>query len=192
MISALGQQRGDETRLFVKFDSWHILDLPLIRTAFPAVPWIFLYRDPVEVLASQVKQRALWLVPGMVGEMLPGVEKEETLRMLPEEYCARCLARVCQAALAHYRAGGTLVNYRQLPEAVYDSVADNFGLSWLPAELEAMRQATRFNAKTPGLVFAEDSGEKQDAATDRIREMAATWLTPVYEQLEAARPGQSG
>ena len=54
VVSALGQPRlGTEKHLFIKFDAWKVLDLPLIRRAFPAVPWIFLYRDPVEVLTSQ-------------------------------------------------------------------------------------------------------------------------------------------
>ena len=62
MVSALGQRRrGDETGLFIKFDSWHSLDLPLIRQAFPDVPWLFVYRNPVEVLVSQMKRRgARW------------------------------------------------------------------------------------------------------------------------------------
>src|SRR5438034_6204511 len=49
VVSALGQPRlGTEKHLFIKFDAWNVLDLPLIRRAFPAVSWIFLYRDPVE------------------------------------------------------------------------------------------------------------------------------------------------
>jgi hypothetical protein len=52
MVAALGQARAGETRLFLKLDCWHMRDLPLFRRAFPNTPWVFLYRDPVEVLVS--------------------------------------------------------------------------------------------------------------------------------------------
>ncbi len=32
-----------EKHVFIKFDCWHVLFLPLIQRAFPDVPWIFLY-----------------------------------------------------------------------------------------------------------------------------------------------------
>ena len=55
MVSALAQRRrGKEQHFFIKFDAWNVLEVPLIRRAFPAVPWVFVYRDPVEVLVSQL------------------------------------------------------------------------------------------------------------------------------------------
>ena len=51
IVGALGQPRNDgQRRMFVKFDAWATRHLSVIRQAFPTVPWIFLYRDPVEVL----------------------------------------------------------------------------------------------------------------------------------------------
>jgi hypothetical protein len=56
MVGALGRLRcGDEANYFIKLDSWHTLALPLFRRVVPDVPWIFLYRDPVEVLVSQLR-----------------------------------------------------------------------------------------------------------------------------------------
>ncbi len=72
VVHALGQRRhGDERRFFIKFDSWHVLELPLILEAFPDVPWIFLYRDPTEVLVSHTTERG--------SQMLPGVKRKEWL-----------------------------------------------------------------------------------------------------------------
>jgi hypothetical protein len=51
------RRRPEEARLFIKFDAWHTLHLPVIRAAFPSTPWVFLHRDPVEVLVSQHRQR---------------------------------------------------------------------------------------------------------------------------------------
>jgi len=53
MAAALGQPRCGEQALYIKTDCWHIHQIDLIREAFPEVPWIFLYRDPIEVMVSQ-------------------------------------------------------------------------------------------------------------------------------------------
>ena len=188
MVSALGQQRsGAETHLFVKFDCWHTLDLPLIRQAFPEVPWVFVYRDPVEVLVSQLRQRGAYLVPGLTRLTLPGVDQAEAALMAPEEYCARMLACLYGAALDQARDGGLLVNYRQLPEAACSSIADLFGAPCSTADAEQMRQAAQFDAKNPSFLFSPDSTDKQAQATARIQQMADKWVGPLYEELEALR-----
>src|SRR5439155_24789392 len=67
IVSALGRRRtGEESHFFVKLDAWHTLDLPLIQRAFPDVPWLFLYRNPVEVMVSHARQPGSQLVPGML------------------------------------------------------------------------------------------------------------------------------
>ncbi len=50
-----------------------------------------------------------------------------------------------------------------------------------------MQEKARFDAKTPSMFFAADRTQKQNVATDMIRQMAATWLEPVYTRLEAVR-----
>ena len=49
-MRAAGLPRSGEKRLFEKFDAWHSFDLPFLRRAFPETPWIFLHRNPVEVI----------------------------------------------------------------------------------------------------------------------------------------------
>ena len=116
MVSALAQQRvGDEKYFFIKFDAWHTLELPLIRRAFPDVPWVFVYRDPVEVLVSQLDHRGAHMVPGVIAPSLFGIDPSTVTTIEPEEYCARVLAALCQAAVEYHANGGLLVNYRQLP-----------------------------------------------------------------------------
>lgn len=190
-VSALGQRRsGDEECLFIKFDSWSVLDFPLIRRAFPFVPWIFLYRNPVEVLVSQLAHRGAHMVPGAIEPDLFGMTIEEVFEMRPEEYCARVLARICEGALRHQQSsGGMLINYDQLPDSVWTSVADFFGAGVSDADLETFRLVATLDAKNPGLGFETDSQAKQKKASDAVRVMAAKWLTPLYEQLEAARLG---
>ena len=125
--------------------------------------------------------------PGPLTPRFLGLDLATAMRMAPDEYCARFLARMCQAALDHEGDGGMLVHYRELPEAVCAPIGDFFGAPVPPAEAEGMRQTARFNAKTPQQVFTADGAEKRRQATDLIREAAAEWLQPVYRRLEERR-----
>ena len=58
VVSALGQAQAGQELYFIKLDAWHIHKLPLLHSAFPATPWIFVYRDPIEVLVSQLRTPA--------------------------------------------------------------------------------------------------------------------------------------
>ncbi len=190
LLSALGQRRnGGERRFFMKFDSWHTLALPLIRRAFPDVPWIFVCRKPVEVMVSQMHRRAAHMVPGAFSMESPGLDAADAARMSPEEYCARVLGRICSAALAQLRAdpGGRVVNYTELPEAVPSSLAEYFQLDCTAAERDRMREAAQFDAKTPSMFFSPDKASKAATASASIREMSARWVEPIYTELEALR-----
>jgi hypothetical protein len=188
LVSALGQRWGGrETHLFVKLDSSHTLHLPLIRQAFPDVPWIFVYREPVEVLVSQMKERAAQTVPGMIDPALLGLDLATAVQLPPEAYCARYLGRLCEAALAMHGNGGMLVNYGELPEVVCNSICRFFQVPCPAADAEAMQQVARVDAKVPSQPFSNDSANKQGAATAMVRGMAQTWIQPVYEGLEIAR-----
>lgn len=189
VVSAIGQRRiGDETHLFVKFDSWSALELPLIHRAYPDVPWIFLYRYPVEVLVSQLAHRGAHMVPGAIEPGLFGMNMAEALEMQPEEYCARVLALTCEAALRHHQScPGMMVNYEQLPDAVWTGIADFFGIELRECDIEAFRQVTKLDAKNPSLMFESDSKAKQSSASEAARLAAERWLASLYERLEAAR-----
>ena len=190
ILSAFGQRRnGDEKQFFVKFDSWHTFDLPLVRRAFPEVPWIFLYRDPLEVMASQMKQRAIHMVPGLVE--LAGLDLTAAAQMPAEEFCARALSSICAAALDQLRTGsGRAVNYTELPDAVCTSLSNYFHLDCSAADFDQMRNVTQFDAKNPSLFFAASSVDKDDALTPLVRETSAHWIEPIYAELEALRQAQ--
>ncbi|MXR28952.1 sulfotransferase family protein, partial [Pseudomonas sp. PICF6] len=60
LMSAYGQRRrGMEQRLVIKLDAWNIGELALLRECFPDTPWLFVYRDPLEIAVSH------WRRPGM-------------------------------------------------------------------------------------------------------------------------------
>jgi hypothetical protein len=185
VVSLLGRPVEGETRYFIKLDCWHALALPLIVEAFPATPWIFLHRNPAEVLVSQARAPGAWTVPGALEPEVFGVKPEDTLPR--HRYIARALARICEAAVLHRACGrGLLVNYDQLPEFVCGRLLSHFGMTLRPAEVDRMRLASRVNAKTPQITFSDDRQSKRLAVTPALQTVVDEWLSPVFERLETA------
>jgi hypothetical protein len=187
LVRALGRKRAPwQERFFVKLDSWHILHLPLFRRAFPDVPWIFLFREPVEVLASQVIQRGIQTVPEYLPGSYFGLSEDEAESS--DDYCALVLRQICRAALAHYAlGGGRLINYRELPQAVWSEILPHFGVACGEEDRFRLAQAAQFDAKSPGLRYEGDNASKLAAMTEELKTTANRRLGEVYAQLEALR-----
>ncbi len=188
VVNALGRPRkGNEKYYFIKFDAWHMLDFPLIRRSFPDVPWIFLYRDPIEVLASQAAQPSVYMLPGSAPAGLPPVVNGSLMTTTLIESLASTLAGISEAALAHSSDGGTLINYQQLPDVVSAYLFELFRVLCSAQDFKKIEQTTRLHAKNDAAPLVNDSRRKQQEATLAIREAAAKWVYPVYKKLEAAR-----
>ena len=189
MVSVLGWQRNPaEKNLFIKFDCWHVMFLPLIQRAFPDVPWIFLYREPVEVMASAQKQLGGQMIPGVLQPALFGWDMAAISQMPVYEYAARVLAKLCEAALLQTQAGnGKLVNYRQLPTAIWPTLLEYWNLKFSAEAMAPMLSAAQLNAKNPVLPFEADSQAKRDSVSPEIRQLTQQWMEGVYQQLETQR-----
>jgi hypothetical protein len=187
IVGAIGQPRAGERRLFVKLDCWHTLALPLFRRAFPGVPWVFLYRDPVEVMVSQRQMPGMQMIPGALGPELLGIAPSHDQ---PDDYCARVLARICEPIeQEHARGGGLLVNYRDLPAALWTTILPHFDVAASAEERAAMAETAKYDAKMPGFEFTPDAQARQRTARPATRAAAAEWLADIYDRLEALRLG---
>jgi len=189
VVAAFGRRRASRERnCFIKFDAWHILALPLIRRAFPEVPWIFLYRDPVEVLVSHRREPGGQTVPGVLDPRLFDLDPAALATMPLDEYGARVIKSILEAALAHAAdQRSRLLNYTELPGAVIPGLLEFFRVDYAEDSLARMRAAAGRNAKAPAFSFEADSAQKQLDADARIRELAQQWIQPAYEKLEALR-----
>jgi hypothetical protein len=108
--------------------------------------------------------------------------------MRPAEFWARVLARFYEAVLQAFDPARTrLVNYRELPEALWSSLPAHFGVTCTAEEIESMRSASRFNAKSPDRPFLPDSDRKQGLATNEVHAAVEKWLRRDYERLESVR-----
>lgn len=189
LFNALAQKRFPaEENFFVKFDSWSVFDLPLIEKAFPEVPWIFIYRNPVEVLVSQMRQSGMQMVPGQIGAIFPNMGLQEILQFSTEERFARTVAAFCEAGLENASSRrGKFINYAQLPEAVTGEICEHFNVSFSDEEIEKMKSASRLDAKNPRQTFSTDSEEKRREANEKIIYFAEKIVMPIYEKLETVR-----
>lgn len=190
LVAALGQpRRPGDRRLFIKLDSWHMGWFELLRAAFPDTPWIFVYRDPLEVMVSHRREVGLTVLPGHVPDALLGPAPEGLPEYTPMGQAVRVLGMImAQAARAMAdHDGGRLVNYSELPEAFLTSLAEHFRLGLGEADSEAMRGACGWHSKRPGQAFAGDTEAKRREADATVRDISDRWLLPSYRRLEALR-----
>lgn len=181
MVGALG--RRPSRRWFVKLTAWPALALPLFRRAFPGVPWLFLHREPAEVIASQMITRAPELAPAFTPPGLWGIEDGAAL---PDEaYCAMALARVCEAALA--ADGGLIVDHEALPDAMFAAILPHFGIDPNEAPRRAMDEIARWHAKHPDTLYRPGAA----AIAPAVRAAADAHLAGPHARLKAVHGPQS-
>lgn len=184
MVGALG--RRPSARFVVKLNAWHALALPLFRAAFPDVPWLFLYRDPAAILASQIKERGTELTPEIVPSRLYGIDNWTDYPA--EVYCALVLERIGAAALAQKDSGGGLfVDHEDLPGAVAGAILPHFGIAPGAADSAAMAPVAGRDAKHPARPFAARAAPVDPA----IRAAADAHLAATHAGLKAVHGPQS-
>lgn len=179
IVSALAQvRRPGQTHYLIKLDSWHIRSLPLFRAAFPDVPWLFVYRDPLEVMASQLRRPGLHTSPGAMDPAILGMRFEDIISLTRPLWCARVLGDFMAAALCFRDdPNGMFVDYRELPGAIRGKIARHFGLELSAKDAARVEAATRQDSKNPLVDFSTDPEESRrrmesfppDADTDALR-----------------------
>ncbi|HXQ16372.1 MAG TPA: aspartyl beta-hydroxylase [Caulobacteraceae bacterium] len=192
MVLALGQVRNaGETRYFIKLDSWHACALPLFRAAFPATPWVFLYREPSAVMVSHARRVGMQMVADLVRPAFLGLDAGG--QTWGEDYHAQVLGAICGAAARGYaEGGGLLVNYDELPQALVTRILPHFGVAPAAGELAAMSAAARFDAKSPDVRFTPDAEAKRLATTPAIDAAIERRVAGVFAQLETLRRAELG
>jgi hypothetical protein len=192
LVSALGQRRtGLERRLFIKFDPRNIVDLPLLRLAFPDVPWIFVYRNPVEVMVSNLRAMSPLVTRGILGPDFLNFDTSMVAGMEDDEYAARVLGNIAETAARHaVNARGKLIEYGQLPEIVWGDLGRHFGLAFAGEDVELLKQVATLDAKHPKRRFESDTEAKNSEAGERMRMLAGQWVAPHYAKLEEIRRQQ--
>ena len=189
LINAFARRRfPEERRLFIKWDVWHTLHLDIIQEAFPDTPWIYLHRDPVEILVSQRRQRGNQFLPGVMNPLCFGIAPAELPTLDFDTYAARVLGASASAAVrALSRPGhrGIAVDYSCLRDSLSRLLSDHFRLSDCDAEEEAaMQAAAARNSKNPTTPFLTDAEAKRREADATLHSLADQWLGESRRQLQ--------
>ena len=192
VVHALGQHRsGSEQHLFIKFACTSFSQFERISRIWTNVPWLFLYRDPIETIVSNVNDPPTWLLDEdwRVLASIIRVSPAEVAAMSLEERCARAIAAFYSQARKLANDRSMLLNYNQLTVPVISSVLEFFKVSPSAQELEAIARASGVYAKeiSGTRPFVADGDAKRKRASDLIREMAARWANEPYQRLEQKR-----
>jgi len=185
VVHALAQRRsGNEQHLFIKFACCSFAQLPRIKRIWPNVPWLFLYRDPVETIVSNMKDVPPWLLDNdrRVLSSIIGADEEMSL----EELCARTIGRLYSTAYDLANDNSMLLNYNQLSVPVIASVLNFFKIDLSSEELETIARTTKAYSKEASgtRAFVADIEIKQQLASDLVREMSERWAETPYQLLE--------
>lgn len=184
MVAALAAPRtGPVRRRFLKADCWHAGALPLLRAAFPETPWIFLHRDPRDVLISHERMPGVQALPGLHSAML-GIEDPAALPGL--DFTARVLGATCHLAADHAALGGGLfIDYAELPDAFTARILPHFGIVPDAAETDAIAAALVRDAKEPRKPFDPAERAPRDTASAAVIAASDRHLAPAVERLRA-------
>lgn len=181
-------RRGTERRYVVKFTSWNSLHIATVRALWPEVPALFLYRDPIEVIVSNLRSPPGWLQlkqwPARAA-LVFGWSPEAIAAMTREEYCARVLARFCEGA-AHPAGKPTMfVDYRELDGTMLARIAEFFGIEPTRSESRAMQAVAGVYSKAVRgrRRFRTDSARKRRTASPLVEQMADKWAKDVQKGL---------
>jgi hypothetical protein len=173
----------------LKFSSWNSLYAELLLEAFAGTPWVLCWRDPAEVAVSLQREAPAWLREGSEpAQRLRAVVDPANTCADPERYLARLYAAFCDAAAQLPADQGRLVDYAQLPGAVWQDVAPHFGLKADLPVRRRMAAAAALQAKAPlgrARPFVPDSAVKQAAAGDALRAALLETAYPALARLTA-------
>lgn len=179
---------GRAHRLVIKTASTSLLSMGLLRSLFPDTPCVVLIRDPAEVIVANMQIGGGWFaskeMPESAGRLFGF--KEPVAAMPVEEYAARVVGALMNAALASPVEGTMLVDYEDLNERRMREIASFFGLE-LPLGSERLEPVFGYYAKDPAQrqKFEDDRARKRDSVTPELRAASRRWAMPAYNDLRA-------
>ena len=190
-----------EQRAFFKIQSVGSRHIHVFRHAFPTTPWIFVYRDPVQVMMSHLAYgyrkanclRSLHQPPTTTQQLIKDHGYKSPSQLAPEEFCAAHLATITESALHNLQSDslhGHAVNYEQLPKALYKHILPkHWGVAVSDAHVENILQTASKYSKGRGdsrkQEWQEDSQKKEEKASDEVRDAAKIFMQSSYEALQS-------
>jgi hypothetical protein len=186
VVRALGRRRhGDERHLVLKCTSWNIRRREILAAAFPDTPWVWVQRDPVQVMASLMANPPGWLGLGVVHPQTArrfGLDPVAIPASARVEFTARALGAMLWSAASD--PGRRLcVDYADLPAAIWQRVAPHFAIEVDAAAIERMTEQSQFYSKAAEPQAFSGNAGKGRLITDAMRDAAQRFAEPGYQAL---------
>lgn len=190
LVQLLGRPRlPGQKSYYVRFRSWGIAFVEIIQQAFPHTPSLFMYREPVKVMASILNKPTTGL-PRLndtgAAAFITGQSRQELSEMDALHYFTRFYEQYLHLSLTKMKNTHYL-NYRQMNKQNIDQILRaGYGYAATEADLPLMQaQFDTYSKDDTGTVrFVSDSKEKQKQVTPEMREAAEEYLMDMYRQLE--------
>jgi len=164
------RRRADEDDIFVKFISWNTLYADFIHACFPDTPMLYMYRNPVEVIASVQRETTAILMArqSSQAQFLSHADVDALAAMDDVDYLAACYAHSF-ARILDTTAHPKMLNYAGFkPDTLLQVLAGGFDLCPPQAQLQQMLQQFQVYSKDDQnqTSFKDDSHSKRNALSD--------------------------
>lgn len=158
------KRRGNENRLFIKADSWHLFFYEQLRALYPGIPFILLYRRPDEVIASQEKKKGMHAVPGVIEKEIFELAPLPDYQHPPNVYVAAVLEQYYEK-MQQIQAkdnNAFLVNYKEGFVAITEKVYQLTDTPLTETDREALIKRCSYDAKEPDKKFNNQPADEND------------------------------
>ncbi len=187
VVKLLGHAQPGKPRLFVKFSSWNVLLLPLIRELWPDVPIAFAFREPFAVVHSLLSGKAgwaaFWNLPAISAALL-GIREKEAAALPYIEFVIRLLSAIYQAG-SLLPAGTLLIDYADEKTANVHRLLDHFHLTPGEKELEDIQEILDIYSKATdrSTPFGQEAKSPGFLPNERLRRLIKDHLGEPYARL---------
>ena len=176
------KRTGNESRFFLKTDSWHLLFHKHYRAIFQDVPFVIMYRHPGEVLESNNRRKGIQGIISQVPPEIYGFKNLDTSYAHPDNYMALVLEKFynCILDIAGSDPHVLLVNYNEGFNSMIGRITDFIGLKLSDDESERIESRGKYHAKNPNEKFTElNEAEYQHPKMNDLLEL--------YKQIDKIR-----
>jgi hypothetical protein len=189
MTRIFSQLRPSPTaRFYIKFNSWNTLALHTVKTVWPNVKWVFVYRDPIEILVSNLRKKPSWLNFQAAPERASahfGFTPEHVSAMSVEEFGARVIAQYYSNAAAMADERSLFLEYKNLNADGLRQILNFLGVKRDEFQDSSIDSILGVYAKDKHgrTAFFDDSEEKQSSASVALRQAVDQWAKVAFERL---------
>eukprot|EP00042_Codosiga_hollandica_P042167 m.383977 g.383977 ORF g.383977 m.383977 type:complete len:758 (+) comp56262_c1_seq1:166-2439(+) len=201
IVNAMGNSATYD-RLFLKLQSTLTQEIDIVLKAFPATPWIFLFRDPNEILASYVEdatsnvlhcERTRAAPSQALVTFLSEHASSSLVKASSTEFCSAYFHVLASKALdaarhQHHSNLGRLVDYHNLSYTLtHEIIPHHFKIALTSFEVARLQNISSVYSKSRGKKedWKDDSQRKQAVLTETDTKWIQEHMMPTHHIMKA-------